>query len=181
MKLLFLFLTCLILWLVIWPTVETQYHYKDIILEEDTHVLTLKTKPNYESNNSRIIHKVTSGSPYWLGLSFSDITKSYNRLDIDSVKLVNLENNRETEVSIFQNYDVVLNIKDISKGYSIPVVTKPSDFSGYLDLEKKSYRITLDYSLCIGEVCEKFTSSNEFSLTRKVKFYSETFAQMMGI
>ncbi len=181
MKLFLLLSGILFLWLAIWPTFETQYQFADAEEITETHVLVIKLRPDYQSNNSRILHKVTMGSPYWLGLEFSDITRPYDQLKVTSVELINLNTNEGVNLANFRNYDADVSAGSSSSGFNIPIVTKPSDLQGYIPLEKSSYRVIYSYELCLQNTCDKYSSNRIISLSNKTKLYSETFAQMMGI
>ncbi len=171
----------LILWLAVWPTLETKYQFADAEEITETHVLVIKLRPDYQSNNSRILHKVTMSSPYWLGLEFSDVTRPYDQLKVTSVELINLDTNEGLNLANFKNYDAYLSAGSSSSGFNIPIVTKPSDLEGYIPLENSAYRIVYSYELCFQNTCDKYSSNRIISLSKKTKLYSETFAQMMGI
>lgn len=181
MKLFLLLLGIPVLWLAIWPTLETQYKFADAEDITETHVLVIKLRPDYQSNNSRILHKVTMSSPYWLGFEFSDVTRPYDQIKVTSVELINLNTNEELNLANFRNYHANVGVGSYSSGFNIPIVTKPSDLQGYIPLQNSSYRIVYSYELCFQNTCDRYSSNRIMSLSKKIKLYSETFAQMMGI
>ena len=170
-----------LLWLLIWPTIEHQSRYDDVVIDTETHRLTIQVVESYKSNDSRFLHKVSRGSPYWFGLSFSNFNTPYDYLEIESVKFIEENSRKEFLISRFKGFKMELAVKNTEDIYLVPKVTKPSDKNGYLLLDSKAYTVEIDYVLCENEECKEYKFTRALSLIEDLKLYSETFAQMMGI
>lgn len=165
----------LFLWLVIWPTLETDNHFRETATENGDVAFKINLFGDSISNNSRILHKVRTGSPYWLRIMVYSSDPDLSGVKFKRVTLVSPT--EEHEIKIPTNDQIQRFIVREDGRNSLRFPQNESKF----DMKPSSYQIEIEYELCSLKSCKPRSFSETVIFHKKTKVYSETFAQMMGI
>jgi len=136
----------------------------------------------YRETNSRILNIAKSEGPYYIQTAIEIFDDQYDAAAFESIILINVET--KDEIIVLGKSQLVESFRTYSDRPSI--VGFASNYNmqtqqGNIILNYNSYLIRMRIRACIKDKCEVLEFEELLEYRVKRKFYSNSFANMMGI